>query len=91
MTIVIRRLLPIRNSLPSMSALSYVTPKVPRRRQDPTQVYQSKHRRLYTVRREFPISQLVAGLPWRFAQHVKRPIVPEAEFTPLDLSYISRQ
>ena len=32
-TSVIRRLLPIRNSLPSTSALSYVTPKVPRRRQ----------------------------------------------------------
>jgi hypothetical protein len=58
---------------------------------DPTQVRPSKHRHLYTVRREFPIPQLVAGLPWRFAQHIRRSVVPEAEFAPLDLSYISRQ
>jgi hypothetical protein len=58
---------------------------------DPTQVRPSKHRRLYTVRREFPIPRLVAGPPWRFAQHIERPVVPEAEFAPLDLSYISRQ
>jgi hypothetical protein len=58
---------------------------------DPSQVRRSKHRSLYTVRREFPIPQLVGGLPWRFAQHIKRPVVPEAEFAPLDLSYISRQ
>jgi hypothetical protein len=49
---------------------------------DPTQVSQSKHRRLYTFRREFPIPQLVGGLPWRFAQHVNHPVVSEAEFAP---------
>src|SRR5271165_4421145 len=43
-----------------------------------------------TVRREFPIPQLVAGLTWRFAQHIKRPVVPEVEFAPLDLRYVSR-
>jgi hypothetical protein len=52
---------------------------------DRTQVRPSKHRRLYTFRREFPIPRLVAGLPWRFAQHIKRPVVPEVEFAPLDL------
>jgi hypothetical protein len=56
---------------------------------NPTQVRSSKQRRLYTVRREFPIPHLVTGLPWRFAQHLKGPVVPEVEFAPLDLSYIS--
>ncbi len=42
-------------------------------------------------RREFPIPQLVTGLPWRFTQQTERPVVPEREFAPLDLSYISRQ
>jgi len=55
---------------------------------DPTQVRPSKHRRLHTVRREFPIPALVGGLPWRYAEHIKRPAVPEAEFAPLDLSCI---
>jgi len=55
------------------------------------QVCPSKHRGLRTIRREFPIPQLVAGLSWRFAQHIKPPVVPETEFAPLDLSYISRQ
>jgi hypothetical protein len=57
---------------------------------DPTQVRLSKHRRLYTIRREFPIPQLVGGLPWRYGERIKRPIVPEAEFAPLDLSWIGR-
>ena len=57
---------------------------------DPTQVRPSKHQRLQTVRREFPIPQMVGGLPWRYAEHIKRPIVPEAEFAPLDLRYIER-
>jgi hypothetical protein len=57
---------------------------------DPTQVRPS-NTGLYTVRREFPIPQLVAGLPWRFAQPIRHLVVPEAEFAPLDLSYISRQ
>jgi hypothetical protein len=57
---------------------------------DRVQVRPPKHRRSCIVRREFPIPQLVAGLPWRFAQHIQRPVVPEAEFAPLDLPYISR-
>jgi hypothetical protein len=57
---------------------------------DPAQVPPSKHWCSRTVLRKFPIPQLVAGLPWRFAQHIRRPVVPEAEFAPLDLSYISR-
>jgi hypothetical protein len=57
----------------------------------PTRVCHSKHRRLSTVRREFPIPQLVSGLPWRFAQDIERPVVPETESAPLDLSYIGRQ
>jgi hypothetical protein len=31
----------------------------------------------------------VAALPWSVAQHNKHPVAPEAEFTPLDLSYIT--
>jgi hypothetical protein len=44
--------------------------------------------RSHTVRREFPIPPLVGGLPWRYAEYIKRPVVPEAEFAPLDLSCI---
>jgi hypothetical protein len=51
---------------------------------DPTDVRSPEHRRLYT----FPIPQLVAGLPWRYAQHINPPVVPEGEFPPLNLSYI---
>jgi hypothetical protein len=54
----------------------------------PTQVRPSKHRGLHTVRKEFPIPPLVGGLPWRYAEYIKRPVVPEAEFAPLDLSCI---
>ena len=55
---------------------------------DSTQVRPTKRRRLHTVRREFPIPQLVAGLPWRFTQRIKLPVVSEVEFASLDLSYI---
>ena len=57
---------------------------------DRKQVRPSKHRRLYTIRREFQLPQLVGGLPWRYAEHIQRPIVPEAEFALFDLSYIGR-
>jgi hypothetical protein len=39
----------------------------------------------YAVRRDFPIPPLVTGLPWRFTQDAKNPVVPEAEFVPLEL------
>jgi hypothetical protein len=55
---------------------------------DPTQVRPSKHGRLHTVRREFPIPPLVGGIPWRCADYIKRPVVPEAEFAPLEQSCI---
>ncbi len=58
---------------------------------EPAQVPPSEHGCSHTIRRKLPIPQLVAGLPWRFAQHIRRPVVPEAEFAPLDLSYISQQ
>src|SRR5260221_7774363 len=58
---------------------------------DPGQVPPSEHGCSHTVRRKFPIPQLVAGLPWRFAEHIRGPVVPEAEFAPLDLSYIGQQ
>ena len=58
-------------------------------RSDSTQVRPPKRRHFYTVRGEFAIPHLVAGLPWRFAQHLKGPVVPEAEFAPLDLSYFN--
>jgi hypothetical protein len=38
---------------------------------------------------QFPIPRLVSGLPWRFAESILSPIVPDSEFAPLDLSYIS--
>lgn len=44
--------------------------------------------RPYSVRREYPIPPLVGGLPWRYAEYIKRPVVAETEFTPLDLSCI---
>jgi len=56
---------------------------------DSTQVRPPKRRHFYAVRGEFAIPHLVAGLPWRFAQHLKGPVVPEAEFAPLDLSYFN--
>jgi hypothetical protein len=37
---------------------------------------------------QFPIPRLVSGLPWRFAENILSPIVPDVEFAPLDLSYI---
>lgn len=46
--------------------------------------------RSHTVLREFPIPPLVGGLPWRYAEHIKRPVVPDPEFAPLDLSCIGR-
>jgi hypothetical protein len=55
---------------------------------DPAQIRPSVNRPLYSVRREFPISHVVSGLPWRFAQRIKRPVVPEAEFVHFDLSYL---
>ncbi len=57
---------------------------------DAMQVRASKHRRSRIFQREYPIPELVAGLPWRFVPHVARPIVPEVEFAPLDLLYIKR-
>jgi hypothetical protein len=54
----------------------------------PAQIRPPKRRHLYSVRRDFPIPHLVAGLPWRFAPHLKGPVVPEVDFAPLDLSYI---
>ena len=44
---------------------------------------------LYQFEREFPIPKLVTGLPWRYAQHITPPVVPEGEFLPLDLSFIT--
>ena len=73
-----------------IDALGCYPKSAPASPSDSTQVRPSKHRRLYTIRREFPIAQLVGGLPWRYAEHIKRPIVPEAEFALLDLSYIGR-
>jgi hypothetical protein len=33
----------------------------------------------------------VAALPWSVVQNKKHPLVPEAEFTPLDLSRITQK
>jgi hypothetical protein len=38
---------------------------------------------------KFPIPPLVLGLPWRFAQHIATPVVPDAEFAPLKLSLLA--
>ena len=56
----------------------------------PARVHPFKHRRFHTVRREFPIPHLVLGLPWRFAEYLKPPVVRELEFSPFDLSLINR-
>jgi hypothetical protein len=71
-----------------IDALGADPQSVPALLSEPTQVRPSKHRRLHTVGREFPIPPLVGGLPWRYAENIKRPVVPEAEFAPLDLSCI---
>jgi hypothetical protein len=57
---------------------------------DLKQARPAKHRRLYTIRREFQLPQLVGGLPWRYAGHTRGPIVPEVELAPLDVSQIGR-
>jgi hypothetical protein len=44
----------------------------------------------YRFKRELPIPELVTGLPWRHAQHISPPVVPEGNFLPLDFSCISR-
>jgi len=36
----------------------------------------------YRVEREFPIPELVAGLPWRYIRHISPATVPEGEFIP---------
>src|SRR5690349_16125007 len=51
---------------------------------DPGQFRWSKHLCLHGI----PIPHLVAGLPWRFAQETRGPVIPETEFVPLDLSRI---
>ncbi|MBV8898702.1 MAG: hypothetical protein JOY92_01125 [Verrucomicrobia bacterium] len=33
----------------------------------------------------------VAVLPWSIAQGKKRPLVPEADFVPLDLTYVANR
>jgi hypothetical protein len=38
----------------------------------------------------FPIPQLFGGLPWRYTEYIKRPVVSDPEFAPLDLSCIGR-
>jgi hypothetical protein len=58
---------------------------------DPTRIRPSQRQRLCTGQRQIQIPRLVAGIPWRFAPQIGNPIVPETEFTPLDLSHISRQ
>jgi hypothetical protein len=45
----------------------------------------------YRFEREFPIPELVAGLPWRYLRHASPAIVPEGEFIPLHLSCLSRK
>jgi hypothetical protein len=40
--------------------------------------------------REFPIPPLVGGMPWRFRDHGGCRIVPDPEFTPLDLAFFRR-
>jgi hypothetical protein len=49
----------------------------------------SKRGRL--VKAEFPIPALVAGLPWRFAKGMQRPVLPDPDFASFDLCYIPRR
>jgi hypothetical protein len=57
-----------------------------RRVSAPTLARRSGQLRSYA--REFPIPPLVSGLPWRCAQPIRLPVVPDTEFAPLKLSYI---
>jgi hypothetical protein len=45
----------------------------------------------YRFKREFPIPELVTGLPWRYFRHISPATVPEGEFIPLHLSCLSRK
>ena len=40
---------------------------------------------------DYPIPRLVSGLPWRFAQGITPPIVPDPEFVGLDLGQIAKR
>jgi hypothetical protein len=57
-----------------------------RRFSAPTLACRSERLRSYP--REFPIPPSVSGLPWRCAQPITLPVVPDAEFAPLQLSYL---
>jgi hypothetical protein len=69
----------------ALGCVSQIGPASP---SDTTQVRPPRHLCLYPSQRKFPIPRLVAGLPWRWVGDVGRPIVPEAEYARLDLSYI---
>jgi hypothetical protein len=40
---------------------------------------------------DYPIPRLVSGLPWRFAQGITPPIVPDPAFVGLDLAQIGKR
>ena len=54
---------------------------------DSTQVKTPVGRRSSVGRREFRIPHLVGGMPWRFREQSGCRIVPDPEFTPLDLAF----
>lgn len=38
----------------------------------------------------FPIPRLVTGLPWRFAKDTTTPVLPDPDFVPFELGYITQ-
>jgi hypothetical protein len=54
------------------------------------QVRSEKASPFRVVQREFPIPHLVRGLPWRYVDHRRGPIVPEVEYAPLDFSSVEK-
>jgi hypothetical protein len=46
--------------------------------------------RLHLLEHQPLHTQQIAALPWSVVQRIEHPVGPEAEFVPLNLSYISR-
>ena len=38
----------------------------------------------------FPIPRLVTGLPWRYAKNTTTPVLPDPDFVPFELGYITQ-
>jgi hypothetical protein len=75
----------------AVGALTCETEDIPASVSDGVQIGPSRLRHHSMGIREFPIPRLVGGMPWRFRDQSGCPIVPEAEFVPLDISAFGRR